>query len=219
MKDGLALVNSIGPALTVKNITMIGGALDIGSGSTTTFTGNFKATSSAAGPASVAPGVVILNPPPGAFLLDGASQVLTINDGPAANDLDISIVIAGVDTAGLTKTGAGTLRFSGDCPNTYRGATVVQLGSLDVARTATTIPGALTVGAGNASAVKLLTTNVVADGSNIGVGAGGVLRANGVSDTVTGISVAQGGEVRLGDNVTASLRIMKLELSGSRVTM
>ena len=217
VKDGLAIVGP-GPGLTARNLTMTGGSLSIYSGSVLTLTSSVTATSSSAGPATIVPGAVVQNQPPGSLVLNGSASTVMVNDGPAAADLDISISVTGA--SGLVKTGPGTLRFSGDRPNSYQGETAVQLGRIDLAKTVVAIPGALRVGTGGGSAnLHVLSSNVIADTSAVTVGNSGVLRASGVSDTVASLTVGAGGEVRLGDDAAATLRMSRLEVPGGKIVL
>lgn len=67
---------------------------------------------------------------------------ITVDNGSAATDLDISAAISG-STAKITKNGAGTLQYSGSASNTYTGQTIVNGGTLTLAKTggATAIAG------------------------------------------------------------------------------
>jgi filamentous hemagglutinin family protein len=71
----------------------------------------------------------------------GASRIFTVNDGNAADDLTVSVIISG-NTFGITKNGAGTLVLSG--VNTNTGANTINAGTLAV-----TVNNALGTAAGN----------------------------------------------------------------------
>ena len=63
--------------------------------------------------------------------LDGDQRGFHVNDGTAAIDLDISAVIS---NGALAKTNAGTLRLDGSLANTYTGQTLVNGGTLELAK-------------------------------------------------------------------------------------
>ncbi len=60
--------------------------------------------------------------------LNGASRTVQVNDGPVAQDASLSGVVSG--SAGLTKSGSGTLVLSG--ANTYTGPTVISGGVVEL---------------------------------------------------------------------------------------
>lgn len=62
--------------------------------------------------------------------LGAVVRELNINDGSAAVDMAIQNTITGSGSAGINKTNAGTLRFSGLSGNTYPGLTTVSAGAL-----------------------------------------------------------------------------------------
>jgi autotransporter-associated beta strand protein len=219
LKDGRVDVFAPAPGFVVKNIAMVGGTFAISNGpSVATLAGGVTATSSAVGPATIIPGAANPSQPQGSLTLTGPFSTFTVNDGPAANDLDVSISLAGA--AGLVKTGPGTLRFSGARANSYQGETVVRLGRIDLARTAIAIPAGLQVGVGGGSAnVFMLASDNIADTAAVSVGFSGVLRAENIGDTVASLTVGESGELRLGDDAKASLKTSKLEVSGGKIVL
>jgi autotransporter-associated beta strand protein len=108
----------------------------------------------------------------------------TVVNVPTNSVLNISGVINGL--AGLTKSGAGTLIYSGTASNTYIGVTLVNEGTLRLARTGEdniSIPGALVVGDGLGGPEADVVETVMAapqidNHSAVTVNASGVLRLN-----------------------------------------
>src|SRR5205807_10410227 len=66
----------------------------------------------------------------GSLALGAFTRTFTVNDGPAATDLNISAVISGAAGVGLFKAGAGRMRLTAD--NTHTGTTTVNAGILQV---------------------------------------------------------------------------------------
>ena len=67
------------------------------------------------------------------------------NDAPNGIDLDVSAVITGDATAGLSKSGDGTLALDGANATTFAGAVAIQVGTLDVTATGALGTGAVAV--------------------------------------------------------------------------
>jgi fibronectin-binding autotransporter adhesin len=89
--------------------------------------------------------------------------------------------ISGV--GGVTKTGEGRLTFSGSSTNSYFGATLVESGTLALAKTnATAVAAELVIGDGNggpsADTVLLLWPNQIADSAPVTVNSSGQLNLN-----------------------------------------
>ena len=93
---------------------------------------------------------------------------------------------------GLTKTGSGTLTFSGSAANTYDGTTAVSNGELDLNKSGVNaIAGNLTIGDGTATdTVKLLAANQIADTSDVTMFATGtpVFNLNGNNETIDALN-------------------------------
>lgn len=91
---------------------------------------------------------------------------------------------------GFTKQGAGTLQLLGSQANTYSGATIVTSGKLELAKTnAIAIPGDLTVtGPNNASQVRLLQPEQIADSSPVVLQDTGWIALDGNSETIGSLS-------------------------------
>jgi fibronectin-binding autotransporter adhesin len=92
----------------------------------------------------------------------GTRTLSTVSDTTFAN------AVSGSAGDSLTKTGSGTLTFSGSAANTYTGTTTVNVGELDLNKTAgvNAIAGNLTIGDGTSTdTVKLLASNQIANTS------------------------------------------------------
>ncbi len=73
-------------------------------------------------------------------------RTFTIASGSAGTDLDVSATVSGVAGAELLKTGAGTMRLSGN--NSYAGPTLMSAGTLATASPEALGSGSVTVGNG-----------------------------------------------------------------------
>ncbi|MDI1313423.1 autotransporter-associated beta strand repeat-containing protein [Prosthecobacter sp.] len=118
---------------------------------------------------------------------------------------------------GLTKNGLGILTLSGTDANTYTGITLINVGELDLSKTAgiNAIAGSITIGNGTTTAMlKLLASDQIADTSVITlIGSGidaGVFRLNGKAETIGGL-ISTGGagivENEAGSAVTSTLTV------------
>jgi fibronectin-binding autotransporter adhesin len=126
------------------------------------------------------------------------NTTLTLNSVVTINN-----AISGAFT--LTKAGTATLTLGGSVANTYSGLTTVNVGELDLNKTAGTnaIAGNLTIGDGTGGAgadiVKLLASNQIADSSDVTINSSGVLSLNNFSETIDGlISTSATASVTLG---------------------
>src|SRR6185436_927927 len=110
----------------------------------------------------------------------------------------VSALISGTGAEGLIKAGAGTLQISGGASNTYTGATAVNSGVLELAKTAgfNAVPGVLTIGDDDGTAsndvVRLLANNQIVNTSAVTVTSSGLLDLNGFSDTIATLSMKSG---------------------------
>src|SRR5262249_37572554 len=106
---------------------------------------------------------------------------------------------------GFRQIALGVLEFAGSAPNTYAGVTEFGRGTFRLNKPAgvTAIPGALIIGADDASAgvVTLLAAHQIADSAAVtfagGSGFFGTLNLNGFAETVGSLS-GTGGHVLLG---------------------
>jgi fibronectin-binding autotransporter adhesin len=116
-----------------------------------------------------------------------ARTVTTVSNTTFAN------AVFGNANSGLTKEGSGTLTFSGSVANTYNGTTTVNVGELDLNKTAgvNAIAGNLTIGDGTGTdTVKLLASNQIVDTSDVTINSSGVLNLNNNNETIDGLSSA-----------------------------
>ncbi len=147
----------------------------------------------------------------------GGTGALTFNGTidlgvAAASDRTISTVsnvtftnvISGNSGSGLVKNGSGTLTFSGTSANTYDGLTTINLGELDLNKTAgvNAIAGNITIGDGiggaGADILKLLAANQIANTSDVTINSSGLFNLNNNSETIDGLNGVVGASVTLG---------------------
>lgn len=116
----------------------------------------------------------------------------TLNPYPEANTLDIIGSITG--PGGLTKTGGGTLIFSGSRANTYAGVTRLNAGTLLLNKSTMdgAIPGDLIIGDGtggaNADVVRLAANNQINNNANVTLNSSGLLDMDGRYDRFNALS-------------------------------
>jgi autotransporter-associated beta strand protein len=128
-------------------------------------------------------------------------------------------------TFGVTKTGAGTLAFSGSAANTYGGVTSVNAGTLVLAKGAPNgaiVGPSLVVGDGaGADVVRLDASDQIADATALTVNAGATLDLNGNSErinvvTLEGGTIASGaGTFTLGTSLTTLASASPGTISGN----
>jgi autotransporter-associated beta strand protein len=101
-------------------------------------------------------------------------------------------------------SGGGILLFSGAASNTYTGLTTVNVGELDLGKTAglNAIAGNLTigdgVGAANTAIVKLINADQIANTSDVTINSDGVLNLNNNSETFDALNGSSGASILLG---------------------
>jgi autotransporter-associated beta strand protein len=134
--------------------------------------------------------------------------------------LEIRNVVSGV--GGLTKLGAGALRLAGSTGNTYNGNTVVDVGTLELHKSAAAAIryGTLTIGDGtggaNADVVRYTGTGVsqIHTAVPITVSSSGLLDLNGKSDDVNGSLTLNDGRVQTGAGTLTLLGPATISVSG-----
>jgi autotransporter-associated beta strand protein len=110
--------------LAAESLLMRGGRIDISAPSSLRINGavDLSSASTAGGPESA----LIAG---GRLALGGARTIL-VGNGPGEPDATVGSIITGSSSQGVTKTGDGTLTFTGN--NTYGGATTIMSGRLNV---------------------------------------------------------------------------------------
>ena len=200
-----------GGFLSASSLAMTGGTLNVGTG-----TARYRLDGPATITSSATQSATIMGT--GGLQLNGTGTLI-VNDGPAEHDLMMSLaVVDNVFNYGITKSGPGTMRFSGTGNNTYTGATTVQEGRLDVARreVATVIRGPLTIGgAGRQAEVSIVESNTIADTSTVSVMAGGLLTMTSAVDRIGSLTLS-GAAATLTDAV---LEVQSLSMSGATLQL
>lgn len=127
-------------------------------------------------------------PGSGAYTLTGGTLDLTSGNIVANASATIESVLNG--TAGLNKSGAGTLTLAGGSANTFTGVTTVSAGTLTLNKTAgvTAVTGNILV---NGGTLTLLANNQVADNSDLVISSGTVT-FGGRTETIKSISMTGG---------------------------
>lgn len=146
-----------------------------------------------------------------------ANQTFTVG---VSGVLQIQGVISGA-TFGVTKTGKGTLVYSGSAANTYTGTTAVNRGVMQLDNSVgNALAGPLTVGTG-ATVWYGSHDNQLSDTATVKVGAGGTFDLTGRSDKV-GALVLNGGAITtgtgtlvLGGNITGNAANVTSTISGN----
>ncbi len=142
---------------------------------------------------------------PGALVL--SSNLDVVHNG--SGQLTFNRAVTG--TGALTKTGTGTLAFTGGTvANTYSGLTTVSGGGLTLGKTAGTdaIAGNMTV-SGTGTVTLSLAGNQIKDSSNLEVATGGIFTMVGnstttTSETVNGVKLT-GGSITSSGNASNTL--------------
>ncbi len=127
----------------------------------------------------------------------GGTNNLTV-DG--LGNTTVSSAISG--SGNVTKNGSGTLQLSGSTANTYSGNTLLNAGTLTLAKTAgvNAVAGNITVGDGSGTDIlRLGAANQISDSSVLTIAGGATFDLNSFSETVAAISSASSGsQITLG---------------------
>jgi autotransporter-associated beta strand protein len=194
VNSGASVTTGATSTLTAGPLAMDGGTITTGSGSQLVLSGNVSGSADATIGGS------------GTLSLGGSDRTFSPSSGV---NLTISIPITG--TGGLTKDGAGTLDIkpsSPDSPDTYTGTTTVNVGILQLDKTAgvNAVPGPLVITGGTLS---LGSNEQIADSAPVTVNGGGTLALNGFSETIGSLSGSGtidlgGGSLTVNSNNTSS---------------
>jgi autotransporter-associated beta strand protein len=164
-KGGRLRIGGGGAAnLTAETLLMRGGRIEMPDPSSLRINGAVDLSS-----VSTAAGVESALIAGGRLALGGARTIL-VGNGPADPDANISAIIVGSASQGVTKTGEGTLSFTGD--NTYGGATTIAAGRLNINGKQTSSPvvvaGGILGGKGTTGPVTPQTGGAVSPGDRVG---------------------------------------------------
>ncbi|MEI6084907.1 MAG: autotransporter-associated beta strand repeat-containing protein [Verrucomicrobiota bacterium] len=152
----------------------------------------------------------------------GSSAVLTLGD---ANNQNLSGVISGSGSLLIIKQGTGILTLSGASANTYSGIMNINVGEMDLQKTAgiDAIAGSVTIGDGtggaNADILKLLAGNQIKDTVAVTINSSGLLDLNSFNETIKSLAgsgnvVLNGGNLTV-QNTAAALDTFTGVISGS----
>jgi autotransporter-associated beta strand protein len=169
---------------TIGSLNMSGGSVQLG-GALLGLTGDVTATSAGSG-LTITPATISGSSSALGLGLLASTTTFTVNDGPAADDLVISVPILGVGT--LNKAGAGEMLWT--AANVYSGQTNVNAGVLKITNAA---------GLGGSSGSG--TGTVVASGATLDIGAPGATIAEAL--TLNGSGAGNAGALRF-SNLTSS---------------
>ncbi len=187
--NGAALtLSSAAVALTMRDTTLpTGGSINLTGGGSV----EFDATNN--GTAMIAMGLD----------LGGATISFDIEDGTAITDMEITSVIS---NGAVTKTGAGTLLFSGSSANTYTGTTTVSAGTLTLEKTGVNaIVGDVAV---NGGTLLLGDSQQILDTKTVTLG-GGTWDMGGNNETVGALAFNSGTLTQGGGTLTTGTLTMR----------
>ena len=139
----------------------------------------------------------------GTLALSGGISGTNVNLTLAGvGNMTISNAIA-IGTGGVQLTGAGSTTFSG-AANTYTGPTLVNAGTLTLAKTANTtaIAGNLTISGGT---VNENASGQIASTATVTLNSGTLALANSVTNNFTAINSSSGSTLSLGTNAVATI--------------
>lgn len=146
----------------------------------------------------------------GALIFGGSIDTAGFRLAASGNfNMTINGAISG--SGGLTKNGTGTLTMTGSGPNTYTGSTIVNQGTLILAKSGgSALNGPLVNGNGGGSAVVSLNGSNQLNGAALTINAGGQLNLGGYNDSASSLTLAGGtiapfGQLTLGTGGLTSL--------------
>ncbi|WP_435009178.1 autotransporter-associated beta strand repeat-containing protein [Tundrisphaera lichenicola] len=148
--------------------------------------------------------------------LTGDITVDVVTDG----DLILSGAISG-SGFGVTKTGGGTLEFTGFSSNTYTGTTNVSGGTLILNRSSgnDAIAGDLVIGdnIGGGESVQIGSNNQIADGSNVTVNEGATFDVGTTTETIAALTL-EGASVTIGSGGALTITNLATNATSNNVT-
>jgi fibronectin-binding autotransporter adhesin len=169
---------------TINSLTMTTGSVTTGAGTLTV--SNAVTTNASATTAAVT----------GNLNLGAATVTFNIAEGAADPDMEIN---GAISNGALTKSGNGTLKFSGAATNTYTGTTTVNAGTLllDKSGIDNAIAGDLVIGDGTGGAGADVVRykadfQIAGSAGNIAVNSTGLLDLNGYTDGITNLTLVGG---------------------------
>ncbi len=153
-------------------------------------------SSNTSGTLTTTSGSVIVNADDDSISGGTITYTAAVNHGSGASiwrladaDGTMNGIISGA--GGFAKNGNGTLTLSGTSANTFTGTTTVDVGTLQLSKTAglIAIGGALTIGNGSGTdTVKLINANQIPDTTDVVIATGGVLNLNGQAETIDALT-------------------------------
>jgi autotransporter-associated beta strand protein len=159
-------------------------------------------------------------------------EATTFDVTNAAGVLTVGVELAnnfGASTAGLTKSGSGTLTLSGASANTYTGLTTINAGTLNLNKSANTaaIAGNVTLSASGAT-LLLSASGQVADASVVTLSGGTIRRGGNVSEVFGDLNLTtasyldygagnDAGTIRFGNYTPSSLLTVQNFLPGNKL--
>jgi autotransporter-associated beta strand protein len=155
----------------------------------------------------------------------GGARTLTLTGTNTGNNsFSIQLTNQSTNTTGLTKTGTGKWIINGPDANTATGATTVAGGTLVLGKTnAVAANGAVVVGTGVGAAVLQIGGtggNQIADSSVISFNGtdavAGILRLNGLNETVGGIASTGGGGIIENESGAAGTATLTVNIAGTQ---
>ncbi len=157
--DGAAATN-----LTAESLLMRGGRIEMTDASSLSI--NAAVDLSSASTAGGTESALIA----GGRLALGGTRTILVGNGPADSDATIGSIIVGSASQGVTKTGEGTLTFTGN--NTYGGAATITAGRLNIngkqPASPVVVAGGILGGKGTTGPISLQATGAVSPGDRVG---------------------------------------------------
>ncbi len=175
----------------------------------------------------------------GGYVINGNPITLTngISDSDASNtsEIQLNVALTATETVdvvnggdlilsgaisgsgfGVTKTGGGTLEYTGFSANTYTGTTTVDTGMLILNRASglNAIAGNLVIGdnIGSGESVQIGSSNQISEGSGVTVNVGATLDLGGQNDTIGSLSLT-------GSTVTTGAGTLTIHSAGGITTL